>query len=120
MSLDIGSKVTYKDSKGKQRSGVIHAVRKVDTKSGTRVVGYLVDTGKDERVDEIVRDPRGEFIAEKANEMVANPKDPTDNFLDAVDKVVEAGDLPKQKITVEKVRQPQQVEVDIKDIRAAE
>lgn len=120
MSLDLGSEVIYKDSKGKERSGVIHAVRKVDTKSGSRVIGYLVDTGKDERVDEIKHDVQGEFIADKANKMVANPKDPTDNFLDAVDKVVEAGNLPKKEIKVETVRQPQQVEVALKDIRAKE
>lgn len=81
MSLDIGSKVLYKDTKGKERKGVIHAVQKVDTKSGSRVIGYLVDTGKDERVDEIVTE-KGE-----------------DNVF---------------------VRQPQQVEVELKNIKPLE
>lgn len=54
--MKIGDKVTYKKSSGKDAKGTIHAIRYVDTKSGKKVLSYLIDTGKDEHLDEIVTD----------------------------------------------------------------
>ncbi len=51
--MKIGDKVTYKTSDG-VATGVIHGIRKVDSKAGPRAISYLIDTGKDNRVDEYV------------------------------------------------------------------
>lgn len=79
--LQLGAHVIYKTTTGEEAVGVIHAIKKVDTKSGSKIVGYLVDTGNDNRIDEIVTE------------------DETPNIL---------------------VRQPEQIEVGINDIRAKE
>jgi hypothetical protein len=57
--LESGAKVKYHTGDEKWKNGVIHAVRKVDDIDGVpRVLTYLIDTGNDERIDEIVT-PRG-------------------------------------------------------------
>lgn len=51
--LKQGDKVKYLHN-DKWYNGVIHAVRKIDFQSSQHVLSYLIDTGKDTRVDEIV------------------------------------------------------------------
>lgn len=52
---EIGDQVQYPDpDTGEIRIGVIHGVRKTETDGRTKIVGYLIDTGEDERVDEII------------------------------------------------------------------
>lgn len=66
--IEIGTKVKYLYD-GQEADGVVHAVRKVDNPDGTqRVIGYLIDTGNDNRVDEIVT-PKG-----KKNIFVRQPE----------------------------------------------
>lgn len=114
MSLQIGQKVEYTDDSGKTKQGVIHGVQRGDTGKGEVVLSYLVDTGKDTRVDEYRTDPRNTEMNKRINELVEKGTDLTD----AVEKVQAQKDLPKSKVEVEKVRQPEQVQVAPDKVRA--
>lgn len=57
--LKIGAKVEYLQG-DKWLKGIVHGIKKYDDKNMQPVVmGYLVDTGKDESVEEILT-PKGE------------------------------------------------------------
>lgn len=45
--MKIGDNVKYQDGK-KEKTGVIHGIKKADLGKGEVVIGYLVDTGKTE------------------------------------------------------------------------
>lgn len=52
--MKIGDKIEYK-SGDKWLPGVIHGIKKAEAVKGPDIVlGYLVDTGNDVRVDEII------------------------------------------------------------------
>lgn len=61
---EIGETITYTDENGVTTTGVVYGIKKVDNpKTGqAEVVGYLIDTGNDTRVDEIVTEGEEENI----------------------------------------------------------
>lgn len=126
--LQIGAKVSYRDfdkaGKEKWKAGIIHGLTKVDTKSGPKVLAYVVDTGKDDRVDEYNYDVRGAEINKRVNAALDKKGLEGDERLLALPKTVEdvaaQKDLPKSKIVNETVRQPELVYVEPKDIKASE
>lgn len=126
--LVLGAKVTYKDfdKKGKEmwRDGVIHGITKVDTKSGPRVLAYVVDTGKDEHIDEVTYDKRSVEITKRVGAELEKRglegDERIEAFTEITKDVVAQKDLPKSKIVTEIVRQPELTYVEPKDIKIAE
>lgn len=55
--MQIGDTVIYNTSEG-ELIGTIHGIKKIDTKTGPEIIGYLVDTGADVSVAE-VETPKG-------------------------------------------------------------
>ena len=78
--LDSGVAVEYRVG-DKWKKGTIHAVRKVDEKRGTRVVGYLIDTGKVarkagyENLDELPEGVDAAHAAEQPQQVDVLPED---------------------------------------------
>lgn len=126
--LVIGAKVTYKafndDGKEVWEKGVIHGVTKVDTKSGPRVLAYLVDTGNDLHVDEVTYNERTvemtKRVSEKLDKKNLEGDERLDAFMEIAKEVSTHKDLPKSKIVTETVRQPELTYVEPKDIKIAE
>ena len=54
--MNIGDKCTYIDNKGNKQTGEILGVKKVDTKSGPKIIGYVVSTGNVLYTDKITND----------------------------------------------------------------
>lgn len=53
-TISIGDKVEYLVG-DKWKKGVVHGIKKAEAVKGPDItLGYLIDTGKDERVDEFV------------------------------------------------------------------
>ncbi len=68
--MKLGDKVEYKVG-DKWKTGIIHAVRKAEAVKGPDIVlGYLVDTGKDVRLDEVVTDEGKDNIFVRQPEQV--------------------------------------------------
>ncbi len=125
--LEIGAKVNYKtsDKAGKElwKSGVIHAVRKIDTKAGSRVISYLVDTGKDNHTAEVTYDTRDVEINKRLNDQIEKKGIDADDLTAVrdIEKAVSAQkDLPKSKVVTDTVRQPELIDVALADIKLAE
>lgn len=128
MSYEIGDKVKYKTDKGGWKVGTVFAIRHYDfkkeyfTNDGVKLssISYLIDTGNDVRVDEVVHDPRVEKINELITKEVEKTKarDPK-KIGEIVHAVHTRTDLPESKITIEKIRQPEQVEVTPDHIKPA-
>lgn len=122
MAISIGTKVEYRRG-DKWLTGVVHGIKKAEAVKGPEIIlGYLVDTGKDERVDEYKYNPRdmeiGNRIQVAFGEQGITAMDNPDEALKIIDTISKAKDLPKSEIKMAKVRQPQQVEVLPDDIRA--
>lgn len=126
--LVVGADVQYRhfDAHGTPswRKGVIHSVRKIDTDRSSKVLSYLVDTGKDYHVDEVSYDVRSAEITKRVNEEL-DKQDLTGDerleaFFDVVKDVADQKDLPKRKIVNETIRQPELVEVIPDDIKPTE
>lgn len=113
--LEIGAKVTYTDQKtGKKKTGIIHGIRKAEDSSGNEhIISYLVDTGNDTRVDEYRRDLRGEEIGRRATK---HHEDGLDRET-ALEKAMSSKGLSAEGITIDRVRQPEQVDVRPADIQ---
>lgn len=115
--MKIGDKVIYKTGQGKEARGVIHAIQKADRGKGEVVVGYLVDTGNDVLTDEVITDPRSTEFSKRVDEIVKDKKNPINDHAEAAREVEKQKDLPKSKSVTEIVRQPEQLNVDPKDLR---
>ncbi len=120
--LNIGQKVKYHLDDKKWRTGSVHAVRKVDTSSGRQaVIAYLVDTGKDERVDEYSVNKRDVEISKRSAKLhrkyLAGSKPNPEKFFEEVEAISQQDDLPESKVEHHKVRQPEQVEVRPENIK---
>ncbi len=114
-----GDKVKYlHPTSGKWKSGVVHGVRSAETDKGEVLLSYLIDTGNDERVDEFSHDLRSDEVTKRAHAIVADKKNPIDNFIDAVEEVSAHEDLPDSEVVTEKVRQPEQVDVLPANVKA--
>lgn len=113
-------KVKYRlyDEKGKAHwfTGAIHGIRRYEDPATNAIIKqtYLIDTGRNERVDKIPFNKRDRAI----NEHVAR-------FMKAGKKQEEAlfiaqkqPDLPDSSIEFETVRQPEQIELEAKDLRS--
>jgi hypothetical protein len=110
------------DKKGKANwfPGKIHGVKTTEDPKTHAIltVSYLVDTGRDERVDESPIDVRGREIEKRVQEVIK--KDSKKTILDAVKEVSKHADLPPAgTIEIEKVRQPEQIELSESMIRKA-
>lgn len=117
--LEIGTKVKYTHD-GKTAKGIIHGVRRVQMEDGSeRVLTYLVDTGKDERIDVHTRDPHGEEVGRRLKKaMLKDPKirDSQELINATVEAILIQKDLPAVGLTEERFRQPEQVDVPPQDI----
>lgn len=113
--MQAGDKVEYKVG-GKWKSGIIHGVKKAEVKGSEQVVGYLIDTGKDERVDEVEYNKRDEVISQRIKDLESKGSDRKA----ASEKVMAQKDLPKSVVEIKKIRHPEQVEVLPGDIKPAE
>lgn len=68
--MQAGDKVEYKIGE-KWKAGVIHGVKKAEAVKGPDIVlGYLIDTGKDARVDEIITEKGKKNITVRQPEQV--------------------------------------------------
>lgn len=116
---DTGDKIQYRlfDKDGKEHwfPGVIHGVRRYEdpkTNAITKVT-YLVDTGRDYHVEERQIEVRGEEIARRLEAALADGEDQEK----AIKRIAKADDLPDSAIKTVKVRQPEQLELEVKHIR---
>lgn len=120
-NLDIGDQVTFPGKRGARRKGVIHAVRKADNPDGsTRVLSYLIDTGKDVRVDIYTHSTRAEEVGKRFETKTKGKKLSNHKQGQILDEILQSDDLPEDKITEEKVRQPEQVDVPAEDVQPSE
>lgn len=123
--IKIGDNVEYRVADTDDwETGVVHGIKKAEATDGSDIIlGYLVDTGNDFDVQERHHDHRGTEITKRVVKMAEkNKKIKTDNkeFAKAVAQVDEENkDLPEPGITVEKIRQPEQVEIAPENIRLA-
>lgn len=114
-----GDKIEYMlyDKKGAAHwfAGAIHGVKRYEDPATNMIIRitYLVDTGRNTRLDKIPFDPRAREVNKRANELVAQGKD----VLKAYAEVEKHSDLPDSKADVEIVRQPEQLELPAEHIR---
>lgn len=116
--FDTDDKIQYRlfDKKGKEHwfNGVIHGIRRYEEGGIIMRITYLVDTGRNTRVDEFPFDHRDRELTRQINEHIDKGVEP----LEAIDKVIKKDDLPKSKLDVERIRQPEQIELPPEHIRA--
>jgi hypothetical protein len=117
-TYEVGQKVKYKlfDKHAKEHwfDGVIHGLKRYEDASGiiTKVT-YLVDTGRDERVDKHPFNPRDREVDKRINKILRDPNDK--RGLDKLDEIVEdvlgQKNLPANSLEFDVVRQPEQLEL---------
>lgn len=113
IQYEAGDKIQYRlfDKKGKGTwfDGVIHAVRRYEDPKTNMITGltYLVDTGRDTRVDEFPFNHRDREINRRTNALIRKGGDPDKSLM----TVLKHTDLPDSKQDVERVRQPEQIEL---------
>jgi hypothetical protein len=111
-----GDEVEYLNPKtGKWKQGVVHGVRKIATEYGEQVLSYLVDTGEDERIDELPRNLRVEAIGEEIDRLIAEDNGLTDREI--VDKAHAKKGLPKDKTFIDTFRQPETIDIKPEEVR---
>lgn len=116
---EIGDKIEFMlpDKKGKAHwfPGKIHGVRRYEDPKTNAIqkMTYLVDTGRDERVDERPFDRRDVEVTRRVRAERAKGK--TD--VEAISAVMKHTDLPESKIDVVRIRQPEQLELPAEHIR---
>ena len=117
MSIKIGSKVLYRaDEKSEWLKGVVFAVRSYDDQRNKKLVTmYLVDTGNDERVDEVTTTAADRELNKRVEKHLNKGAD----IPEAVDKAMAEGKLPTGKPQTEVTRYPEQVEVSPDNIKEA-
>lgn len=117
---EVGEKVHYRiyDDKGEEKwyAGVIHGVRTYENKGIVKALSYLVDTGRNTRVDEYPFDHRDREINKRINKL----RKPGEDIDKVLNKVLKDTDLPAPKLDIERVRQPEQLEVAPDNLRPAE
>lgn len=118
MEYEPGQKVEYINTKGKKRTGTIHAVKKIDSDNdGTpEVVAYLIDTGRAAKVDKFPVNVRHEAIAQVMQQY--REKGLSDD--EAYQKALKSKDLPDDKIVEREYRHPEQIEVLPENVHAVE
>lgn len=121
----IGAKVEYRLN-SKWLKGVVHSIRSYEdpqTRKQT-AMSYLVDTGKDDRIDEITYDERTVEIDKRVNAAIEKdsvaelePEERSEATQKIIDRVNAQKSLPKSNVVTEQFRQPELVEVEASDIR---
>lgn len=120
-----GTAIKYMSASGKKVSGVIHAVRTYEDPETGYVLRrtYLVDTGKDVRVDKIKLNKRDVEITKRVSTAIANAKEKPNTaeehrtvYERELKKIMQAQDLPDNEIYEEIIRQPEQVEINVNDL----
>lgn len=113
--MNVGDKVKYTNPEtGRKKTGIIHGIRKAEAETGEFILSYLIDTGEDNHVDTIIRDPRGEEIGHRLRKAIGkNPKigRSQDLLIKEVGKIEQHTDLPEGKTFEETIRQPKFVDV---------
>ena len=118
--LDLGSKIQFRVPDDPiWYDGVIHAIKRGAVNGKEVLLGYIIDTGNDERVDEWQTDQRLDAINERVNERRTGDENAEETQA-IVDEVEAEKDLPKSKVINHKVRHPEQYEVTKENIRPAE
>lgn len=122
--VEAGTKVKYclPDAKGKMHwfNGVVHAVRNYENENQVITkTTYLVDTNRDERVDEFTVDPRGIEIGKQLDkEMEKQAKKGGDVHVgEALKVVLERDNLPESDPQTVTIRQPEQLELPASQIK---
>lgn len=118
IKYELGEIVEYLTENSTWAKGKIHAVSQAESPGGlVKSVGYLIDTGRAERIDTSTYNPRNNEIAKRAAAVMDAASDP-DEFMRVQSKISdEATDLPKDKLITVKTRQPEQVFVSPDQIR---
>lgn len=115
-----GDKILFLYKDGKWYRGVIHGVRTVEDHNGiVKSVSYLVDTGRNTRVDEYPFNHRDREISKRLNENLPKGAD-HDQANKMIKDIMASPDLPEDKMDVEKVRQPEQIELSAEQIKPYE
>lgn len=113
--LQLGDRVKYHTGNEKWMNGIVHAVRKVDDINGQpRVLAYLIDTGRDERVDVYktnLKDVAHSREFTKHFHKVSKSETLEEAGLQAMVKANAATEHLPDEIITDVVRQPQQVDV---------
>ncbi len=108
--------------------GLLHGIKKGDSNGKEIILGYLVDTGNDARLDEHVYNPRDREISARLDKVIQKSGGFDDKNTDEIGEMITTAitdiqkqkDLPKSETKVERVRQPEQYEVSRDNIRLAE
>lgn len=108
MEYNPGDKIKYHTGDENWKNGIVHAVRTVDDVDGIpRVLTYLVDTGRDERVDVQTHNLKDLAFNKKYRSHRAKGVARDEAQAKATEAVA---DLPDE-IVEEKIRQPEQIDV---------
>jgi hypothetical protein len=117
-TLEVGQNIQYRlfDKQAKEHwfPGVIHGVKSYEEKNFVVNVTYLVDTGRDARIDEYPFNHRDREVNKRVNELIAKK---SKHHVVALNEVLKHSDLPDDKLDVERVRQPEQIELPREHIR---
>lgn len=120
-TYEAGQKIEYRllDKAGKAHwfKGLIHGVKRIEDPATNMIISisYLVDTGRHERIDEVPHNPRGTEIHKRASKLIRTGEHT--NFKKVFDEVAGHSDLPDEGIVIDKVRQPEQIELPAEFIR---
>lgn len=99
--------------------GVIHGARRYEDENHIiKKITYLVDTGRDTRVDKYPFDHRDREINKRMNTLLDDDSNDIDTPQKAIAEVETHTDLPKSKQDVEVVRQPEQLELPPENVRS--
>lgn len=117
-NFEAGDKIQYRlfDKKGKAHwlDGAIHGVKRYEDPSGVITnLTYLVDTGRNTRVDEKHRDKRALEVEKRAKKIMKTGK----TQFEALIEIDKHTDLPDSELVVLEVRQPEQIELPAEHIR---
>jgi hypothetical protein len=113
-----GDKIQFmlpdKDGKPVWFDGVVHGVKQYEKNGLVEKVAYLIDTGRNERVDEYPFDHRDREL----NKQIQAEQKKGADIHQAIKKVIDRNDLPPSKLDVEISRQPEQIELTAEFIRS--
>lgn len=106
-TLEIGDKVKYHTGDERWENGVVHGIRKMDVEDKPEIISYLVDTGKDHRLDVHQHSLRDEmFQAEKLKHRKAGL-----DHIEAHKRATKAIEKIPEEVVETTERQPEQVDV---------
>lgn len=121
---EVDQRIQYclfdKKNKAHWLEGKIHGVRRYEDAATNTItkITYLVDTGRDERVDEVHFNHRDREVNRRINKLLVTPDNDIEDVQTALDAALnDPAKLPASKHDVERVRQPEQLELPPELIR---